>query len=107
MLARKHTHITTAATHTHTHARTRAPPPPPSPPPPPFLFAGLAAQGWDKIKEFLEGRREHAKKDEQRVYEKSVLMWEADHYNVFEQIESLRVHPEPWARVPAAVYNIR
>ena len=82
-------------------------PPPPSPPPPPFLFAGLAAQGWDKIKEFLEGRREHAKKDEQRVYEKSVLMWEADHYNVFEQIESLRVHPEPWARVPAAVYNIR
>ena len=53
--------------------------------------AALAEQGVEAIKAFFENRREQADSDEKRVYNKSTLLWEADHYEAYKLMETLRV----------------
>ena len=41
------------------------------------------------------------------MYNKSTLLWEADHYEAYKLMETLRVSRDPHARVSAALYNLR
>ena len=55
----------------------------------------------------MDNRREKADSDEKRIYDKSTLLWEADHYKAYDCMEKLRASPDPTARVPAPLYNAR
>eukprot|EP00966_Prymnesium_polylepis_P205413 4760175-Prymnesium_polylepis.1 len=57
------------------------------------------------LNQYMQERKDGKKRPAQRVYEKSTLLWEADHWPAISLVEKLRASEEPYSSMSAERYD--